>query len=199
MNHQVLDPIEGRNLEAGLKTAWLDDRLSLNAAVFRATQNNTAEAAGSFSDFQTYYRGVNATSTGYELELVGRLAEGWDINAGYTQFRLKGEDGQDARTYVPRRTLHVSTGYRLPTLPALKVGAALRYQSDIRTTDGDAVIRQDAYALVDLMLRYTIDQHWSLALNANNVTNKKYINSLYWTQGYYGAPRNVSATLSWTY
>ena len=199
VNHQVLDPIEGRNLEAGLKTAWLDDRLNLNAAVFRATQNNTAEAAGSFSNFQTYYRGVNATSTGYELELVGRLADGWDINAGYTQFRLKGEDGQDARTYVPRRTLHVSTGYRLPTLPALKVGAALRYQSDIRTTDGDAVIRQDAYALVDLMLRYTIDQHWSLALNANNVTNKKYINSLYWTQGYYGAPRNVSATLSWTY
>ena len=37
------------------------------------------------------------------------------------------------------------------------------------------------------------------SVNLNNVTDKKYLTSLYWTQSLYAAPRNGSATLTWTY
>jgi len=49
------------------------------------------------------------------------------------------------------------------------------------------------------MARYQIDKHLTLSVNLNNVTDKKHLTSLYWTQSYYAAPRNGSATLSWTY
>ncbi len=199
VNHQVLAPIQGRSVEAGLKSEWLDKRLAGSLAAFRTQQDNTAEAAGSFANFQTYYKGVDATSTGFEAELTGRLAAGWDINAGYTQFRLKGEDGQDTRSFVPRRTLRLATNWQLSSLPGLRVGAAAEFQSAIYTFDGATRIDQAAYALLDLMARYEFSRQMSLAVNVNNVTDRKYLSSLYWTQAYYGAPRNVSATLRWTY
>jgi outer membrane receptor for ferric coprogen and ferric-rhodotorulic acid len=199
-HHQVLAPIQGRSVEAGLKSEWLDKRLLGALAVFRTRQDNTAEAAGSFDNFQTFYKGVNATSTGFELELSGRLAAGWELNAAYTQFRLKDEAGQDARTFVPRRTLRLATSVQVPAVPGLKLGGAVRAQSETRTTDTDGTpIRQGGYALLDLMARYEFSPQLSLNVNAGNVTNRKVLTSLYWTQAYYGAPRNLSATLQWRY
>ena len=198
-DHRVLAPVEGNSLEAGIKGEWLDRRLLTSAAVFRTTQDNTAEAAGTFANFQTFYRGVDATATGFELEASGQLARGWELNAGYTHLRLRDRDGRDARTFVPRRLLRLATTYRLPSLPALAIGGAVRWQSAISTLDGTTRIAQDAYTLVDLMARYDIDPHWSVTVNVGNVTDEKYLTSLYWTQAYYGAPRNVSATLRWTY
>jgi outer membrane receptor for ferric coprogen and ferric-rhodotorulic acid len=199
VNHQVLAPIQGRSVEAGLKSEWLDKRLATSFAIFRTQQDNTAQAAGSFSNFQTYYAPVNATATGFEAELTGQLARGWEINGGYTQLRLRDDAGNEARTFVPRRTLRLATSYRPSAAPPLTLGAAVRHQSAISTVDGTATIRQGSYALLDLMARYDFDPHWSLTVNLNNVTDRKYLTSLYWTQAYYGAPRNVSATLRWTY
>ena len=54
---------------------------------------------------------------------------------------------------------------------------------------------QPAYTLINLMARYEINENVSISLNANNVTDEKYLNSLYWAQGYYGAPANYSANV----
>lgn len=193
---QILAPIQGRNVEAGLKSEWLDKKLAATLAVFRTRQDNTAEVAGAYG-LLNYYKGVNATSTGVEAELTGRLTPGWNINAGYTQLQIKDQEGKEARTYVPRTTLRAATDYVL--LPQLKVGAALRYQSDVSNLDGTVRFEQKAYALLDLMARYEFAHNLSLSVNLNNATDKKYLSSLYWTQAYYGAPRNVSATLRWVY
>jgi outer membrane receptor for ferric coprogen and ferric-rhodotorulic acid len=199
-NRRVLDPIEGRSLEAGLKTEWLDKRLAASLALFRTRQANTAEAAGTFADFQTYYRGIDATATGFEAEITGRLAPGWEVNGGYTQMRLKDDaTGADARTFVPRRLLRMALSWRPRALPALTLGVAARWQSAISTVDAGTAIRQGGYALLDLMARYEFDPQWSLAVNVHNATGRKYLTSLYWTQAYYGAPRNVSATLRYAY
>jgi outer membrane receptor for ferric coprogen and ferric-rhodotorulic acid len=61
------------------------------------------------------------------------------------------------------------------------------------------VIRQPSYATLGLMGRYDIDRHLSVAVNVNNVTDKRYLTSLYWSQSYYAAPRNASVTLNWKY
>lgn len=189
----TLDPIVGTNAEVGVKGEWLDKRLTGSFALFRTAQDNTAEAAG-FENGRTYYQGIDATSTGYELELTGQPAKGIELTAGWTQLRLKNDNGDEARTYVPRRTLRLGASARV--LPALKLGAALRWQSDIHRATGE---RQEAYAVVDLMARWELSRQIALSAQLNNATDKKYIGSLLWAQGFYAAPRNASVGLNVTW
>lgn len=49
----VLDPIEGRNLEVGLKGEWFDQQLNGSLALFSTEQKNTAEYDG-FADGRSY-------------------------------------------------------------------------------------------------------------------------------------------------
>ncbi|MBS0446705.1 MAG: TonB-dependent siderophore receptor [Proteobacteria bacterium] len=203
-NRQPLAPIQGSNVEAGIKADWLDGRLAGSLAVFRTRQANTAEAAGAFPDGASYYRPIAATSTGFEAEVTGRIAAGWDVAAGYTQLRLTDDaTGADARTYVPRRTFRLSTTAQVPWLPALKLGASVAAQSAISTIDESAgftaTIRQGGYATLGLMARYEFDPHWSATLNLDNVADRKYLTSLYWTQTYYAPPRQARLSLRWTY
>jgi len=200
INGTPLDPVEGKTTEAGLKAALFDNQLNLSGAVFKTRQDNTAEQAGMIGA-KAYYRGVNAKSEGYEFDLSGALAKGWDASAGLTRLTsLKGDQDQVVKTYIPRTTLRVNTTYRLPALPALKVGGTLAWQSEIYIDQEPGIkTTQQAYATLGLMARYEIDKHLSLSLNLNNVTDKKYLTSLYWTQSLYAAPRNGSATLAWTY
>jgi outer membrane receptor for ferric coprogen and ferric-rhodotorulic acid len=94
--------------------------------------------------------------------------------------------------------LRSSFSYRLPQLEAMKVGAALDWQSST-TDEGTGLIEQDSYALVDAFVSYDINKHLNASFNLNNITDEKYLNSLYWDQAYYGAPRNVMASLTWKY
>jgi outer membrane receptor for ferric coprogen and ferric-rhodotorulic acid len=193
---QVLRPIEGHSTEAGLKSEWLDKRLSASLGVFRTRQNHTASADGHVG-IQQVYREEDATATGYELELSGKPLPGWELNGGWTQLSLHNDEGDDARTFVPRRTLRVASTWEL--LPALKVGAAMRYQSRVAYSNAADSPTQASYAVVDLMAGYTFSRQWKLDVQLRNVGDKKYLNSLYWDQAYYGAPRNLQATLRYTY
>jgi outer membrane receptor for ferric coprogen and ferric-rhodotorulic acid len=195
-----LAPVEGKTSEAGVKAAFFDNKLNASGAIFRTKQDNTAEAAGMIGA-KTYYRGVNAESEGFEFDLSGELAKGWQASAGITRLTsLKGDDGEAVRTFVPRTTARVNTTYQVPAVPALKVGATLAWQSET-SVDQEPGIRtvQSSYATLGLMARYQIDKNLSLSVNLNNVNDKKHLTSLYWTQAYYAAPRNGSATLSWSY
>lgn len=195
----TLDPIEGKTTEAGLKSALFDGRLNLSGAVFKTRQDNTAETAG-FVGGKTIYRGINAESQGVELEASGELARGWQANAGVTSLSIHGDHGETAKPYIPRTTVRVNTTYALPALPALKVGGSLRWQAKSSVDQGNGITTtQPSYAVLGLMARYQLDKNLSLSLNLNNVTDKKYLTSLYWTQSYYAAPRNGSATLTWAY
>ncbi|MEZ5704883.1 MAG: TonB-dependent siderophore receptor [Burkholderiaceae bacterium] len=195
----VLDPIEGRTTELGLKFESTDKRLNGSVAVFRTKQDNTAEYAG-FANGISYYRGVNATASGFEAEIAGTVAPGWQLSAGYAQQRIKGEDGQNARTFVPRQTLRLSSTVAIDAVPGLELGASVKWQSAISRDQGGGITsHQDAYALVDLMARYTFNPHWNLTANLRNATDEKHLNSLLWDQNYYGDPRNVSVTLNWRY
>ncbi|MTV37084.1 TonB-dependent siderophore receptor [Duganella radicis] len=195
-----LDPVEGKTTEAGLKAALFNGKLNASGAVFKTQQDNTAEQAGMIGA-KAYYRGVNAESQGYEFDLSGDLSKNWQASAGLTRLTsLKGDDGKAVRTFIPRTTLRVNTTYTVPGLPALKVGGSLAWQSETSVAQTDTIRTvQGAYATLGLMARYQIDKHLALSLNLNNVTDKKHLTSLYWTQSYYAAPRNGSATLSWSY
>ncbi|OEO25865.1 TonB-dependent receptor [Pseudomonas sp. J237] len=190
-----LDPIEGVNYEAGIKGELFDDTVNVSFAVFRTEQDNIAEVAG-MSGATTYYSAAEGiTSEGYELEVSGELLPGLQTTAGYTFVDITDADDRHAVTYAPKHMVRASTTYRVPGIDKLKVGGSLSWQDEIY----NGIAEQDSYALVNLMASYEIDEHWNVSANLNNLTDEKYLTSLYWTQAYYGAPRNASMTVSWKY
>jgi outer membrane receptor for ferric coprogen and ferric-rhodotorulic acid len=199
----TLKPVEGKSYELGLKSEFFNRKLNASAALFRVEQNNTAEQAG-YIGAKTYYRAIDAHSEGLELELFGELARGLQGSLGYTVMTIKDQDGNSAKNYVPKKTLRLATTYRLPRLEQLKVGAGVNWQGNTSRTDvltGTQAVTtvQQGYALLNLMARYDISKQVSITANLNNVTNKKYISSLYATQGYYGEPINGSVAINWKY
>ncbi|MFP5394164.1 MAG: TonB-dependent siderophore receptor, partial [Gammaproteobacteria bacterium] len=194
-----LAPATGSNAEAGFKADLGADRLHLAGAVFRTRQRNIAEQAGMVG-VRAWYRGIDAEATGAELELSGELARGWQASVGLTHLRIENEAGEDVKTYVPRTLLRAASTWRPAALPNLKLGASLTWQSAIeRAPEDNFVARQGAYAVLGLMGQYAFNERLTLAVNLNNATNRRYLTSLYWSQAYYAAPRNGSATLSWTW
>ncbi|MCF7220695.1 TonB-dependent siderophore receptor [Lysobacter sp. TLK-CK17T] len=206
-NNRLLGALTGSNSELGLKGEWFDGGLNASLAVFRTRQDNLAESAGFNTETgQTYYRGVDAESQGFELDVAGRIGEYWQVAGGFTRLQIDDADGRTARTYVPRELFRISTTWQVPGVDGLRLGARLNWQGDIyRETaiigsDGrPARINQDAYALLGLMARYDFAPQWSATVNLDNVTDEKYVPSLYWEQGYYGAPRHASLTLSYRF
>jgi len=194
---QPLAPVKGRAMEAGVKGEWLDGRLNASLAVFKSKQDNLA-AWNRTEGVNEIYEGVDTRSQGVELEVSGALSPRVQVQGGYTQLSIKDASGGDTRTYTPRRQLNLATTWR--ALDALKLGATLRWRDGAhRDEAGGVVIRQPAYALLDLMARYDFNDHWSARLNLNNVTNEKYVSSLYWSQGYYGEPRSATLSLNWNH
>lgn len=190
-----LAPVEGVNYEAGIKAELLDDKVNLSLAVFRTEQDNVASVAG-MNGGTIFYKGAEGiTSEGYEVEVSGELLQGLQATAGYTFVDIQDAEDKHAITYSPKHMLRASTTYRIPGIEQLKVGASMSWQDDVY----NGIAEQDAYALVNLMASYDIDPNWSVSANLNNVTDEKYLSSLYWTQAYYGAPRNASMTVSWKY
>lgn len=208
VNRRLIDPIEGDNIEAGLKGEWLGGRLNASVALFQARQKNTAEAAGFDQTIgQTLYRGVDATSRGIELEVSGQLAPGLQATGGFTAMRIRGENDRPARTFVPRNTGRLNIVWQPEALPALKVGASGQVQSRmyleplgvIATTGQQVRVTQDGYATVDLMARYELTPRVSLSANLRNLNNAKALSALNFDQGYYNAPRTVLGTLRVSY
>ncbi len=198
-----LDPVRGSSREVGLKGEFFNKRLNGSVSLFRSEQLGLAEQAG-YIGTRAYYRGIDAESKGIQMDVGGAVTERLQVNLGLTHLTLKDPDGNAVRTYTPRNLLRLAGTYRVPFVAGLKVGANLTWQSDIyrvETLDSGATtqVRQKAYGLVNLMAQYDIDKNLSLSATLNNLTNEKYLTSLYWSQSYYGAPRNASLSLTWKY
>lgn len=207
-----LSPAKGTGLEAGIKSEWFDKRLYASAAIFRARQTGLAEAAGVFGVGDagrvgtTYYRGVDTTARGFELEVTGMITPQWSISGGYTGLEVHDQNGAPTRTYLPTKSLKLASTYSIPSFNDLKFGGQLRWQNAIRTTDSavvayggvttPVVITQNAYAVVDLMASAQVAPHVRASVNLRNVGDAHYLGSLKWGQGFYAAPRSVSGTIS---
>ena len=208
IDNRLLAPVKGDNIEAGLKGAWFGGRFNASAAVFQARQNNTAEAAGFDAVLgRSIYRAVDATSQGIELEVGGSPVQGMQVTGGFTTMRVRGDDDQAVRTFVPRNLARLNVTYMPAPLPALKLGASMQYQSRFylepgtnSVTTGQPVrLTQGNYALLDVFTRYELTPHIAVSANVRNVTNARYLTALTFDQSRYGAPRSILGTISVRY
>ncbi|WP_339768678.1 TonB-dependent siderophore receptor [uncultured Paraglaciecola sp.] len=210
INDNILAPITGESREIGIKRQWLNDSLITSFAYFDIEQVNVAIIDPVTADFpiaeQRYIGADGISSNGFELDIAGQLTEGLQVSIGYTYFEIEGDE--TVKAYTPSQLLKLGATYQFQQWEQFSVGINMRWQNKTSrnqgvigegfTNAGDTITTtQDAYSVVDLMARYQINDAITLTVNINNATDEKYINSLYWAQGFYGAPVNYNATLSW--
>ena len=80
----------------------------------------------------------------------------------------------------------------------LKLGAAVRWQSEVSTED-IATIRQAPYAELDLTAGVDVTPRIRATLNLKNVTDTRRLTSLKWNQAFYAAPRSVLFRLEYAF
>ena len=204
-------PIEGESYEVGVKSSWLDDKLTATMAVFRTEQSNYPLRDSDGIPTLRTTQVSDLRSQGYEFGLAGQLTDHFNLSFGYTQFSLKDLiNGGDARTFNPTQSFNLLTTYQVPQLPKLKLGLGVQWQDQTyldvpeATTNGvitqkAGVIEQDAYALVNLMASYELNKHMTFQANGNNLTNEKYLFNFPNQQGFYGAPANYSVAVKFKY
>lgn len=187
-----LAPMKGVNAELGVKAEWLDRKLLTTVSVFSAEQKGLATIAGFDTTSQSnYYEPKDVTSRGFEIEATGRISADTQLTAGFTSLNLTGPDGKDIYEWVPRRTLKLSVDTRLPWVSNLRVGSALRWQSDVSKTGG---VGQEAYAIADAFAAYELDKKTTLRMNINNLFDKKYLRTVQYG-AIYGAPRTLMVSV----
>ncbi len=205
INGQILPAIEGKNYEIGLKGESADGKINGSIALFRAEQDNTAEY-DTFLDGLSRYKAVNSRSAGFELALQGEVMPGLQVSAGYTHFfSIKDEDGKAVREFVPKNSFTVAASYAVPAVQGLKVGGAVRWQSETRRLQGqtpagdDIYLKQKSYAVTDLMASYEVNKNVTVGVNVKNVFDKKYLTSTQWAQGFYAPSRSVGMNVQLKY
>lgn len=211
----LLAPIHGQDVEAGLKADWLDGRLQGTLSAFHidyvgGAMEDTASPMPCLPYYlagRCYLAGGKSRSRGWEVELAGAPAPGWQLMTSYTYTQtrtLRDESaervGQPLRPADPKHALRLFATHKLAgPWPGWTLGAGLRLQSRTYASVGNVTTHQGGYALFDALLAYRINSTLSLQLNVNNLFDKVYYakfspNSTFFNN-YYGDPRNLTLTL----
>ncbi len=219
-----VEPLIGSQYEVGTKLALMNDRLLLSAAVYQIEQTNRIFNP---PELTTVYLQVGKVrSRGIEAEATGEILPGWRVNGGYTYTRTKyledtqpQYEGLSLTPIIPRHMIKAFTNYTVPagTLRGASVGGSVTWFSEtfggtpsivvpvsVATPNGrsiSSVVRQPAYAVVDLRAGYKVSEQLSLSVNVANVLDKTYYARISSTGrgNYYGTPRTVFATLRFAY
>jgi iron complex outermembrane receptor protein/outer membrane receptor for ferric coprogen and ferric-rhodotorulic acid len=211
-NGTPIDPLTGASYELGVKGEYFDGRLNASLAVFTSEQDNVAEADGLRVDVpnSTAYRAASGVYTrGFEVEISGELMPDWNVHGGYTYRHSEDKDDNKVSTTQPEQIARMVTTYRLPgLLNRLTVGGNVSWQSRTYydTTLGfgasavSAHFEQKGYTLAGLMAAYDFTDNLRGTLNLNNVTDRKYFSGMgSYTSTFYGEPRNLLATVKYSF
>ena len=203
---KVLDPVVGKNYELGWKGEFFNGRLNANAAVYVVERDNFAE----LDPGQVTPTGADASravdgakTKGFDLEVAGELAAGWNLHTGYSHSRTEDADGERLSTQLPMDTVRFWTTYRLPgDWEKLTLGGGVNWNSSKALTFSrynNAKVKDDDYAVASLMARYQVNDQLSATVNVNNLFDEKYYAGIAGSYGHYGAPRNATLSLRYDF
>jgi len=200
-NGRQFKPTEGEQYEVGIRYPPTDSDTQVTASVYQLTQKNILTADSVDPDYSA--QTGKARSRGFELEAKARLAGNLTVTAGYAytltkvlESRYDGEKGRQL-PFTPRHQFSLWVIYdNLLGVHGLKVGGGARY---VGSSKGFYYVDADVrpYTLFDAMASYAAGP-WKFALNVRNVANKRYVSNC--TYGcFYGEPRTVTGTVSYTW
>lgn len=181
------DPEYTWNYEVGMKTAWLDNKLLANAAIFYIDIDDKQvfgiDTSIPIPGAQHIRNAAEAHSQGIELELQARPVQGLDLFAGfgYTEAKydkwiateaggVKYDYKDKYLTYFPKYTYNLGIQYRHKS--GLLGRADLHGVGDIYG-DSKNILKQGSYQTVNLRLGYE-GERFDFILWGKNVFDEEY-------------------------
>lgn len=194
------DPEQVDAWELGIKSTWLDNRLTVNLAAFQTNYDDiqltvfTATSTGSF--LSLVENAGKAEIRGVELDINAQLTSWWKISGGYgrTDAKYKKFDTIDTATRqtvdqthlsfanTPLEVFNLSSEWRLPVVVAdiieetkLRVDYSHNsgYYNDVINTPQ---LKTSAFSLLNASLVMTFnDSRSQLQLWGKNLTNEFYV------------------------
>lgn len=202
-------PLESSMIEFGTKSSWLNNQLTVSAAVYEIKQKGALIAQPGTLVLR---QAGKERSRGFELDVIGKILPNWNIIASYSYNRAKILESQFAgevglqKPNAPKNTANLWTRYNFTsgTVQGLGIGAGANYVDQRILIYNSALTPQNqaklpAYTLFNAALFYNIGKVL-LQLNANNITGKKH-----WVGGYDyvrlfpGVPSNYLLTVGYTF
>ncbi|AFZ29086.1 TonB-dependent siderophore receptor [Gloeocapsa sp. PCC 7428] len=199
---EPFEPTRGTQYEVGVKTDWLDGRLSATLAAYEITRTNVVTpdpdpvlAARGFSVQVGEQR-----SRGIELDVTGEILPGWNmiVSYAYTDAEVT-EDNSipegNQLTGVPENQASLWTTYTIQEgdLEGLGFGLGLFYVSDRQANLQNSFTLGD-YFRTDAALYYRRDR-FNAAINIRNLFDVEYFDA-----GLFRAdPLTVTGSISWTF
>ena len=174
-----LEPERNRNVELGTKWEFLDDRLGVEAAVFKTKKSNAR-----VNDANDLPMNIGETEvTGFEVSVNGQITRKWQTFASYTYLDGElvkgvgtGADDGNAIPSTPENSFSFWTTYHL--LPRLTIGGGANYV-DSRFGNTANTIEVPSYWRYDAMAAYKVSDSLDLQLNVQNLTDKRYFDQVY--------------------
>ena len=194
----ALEPEKSRTLELGTKWNLFGERLMLTGAVFRTEKTN---ARTEDADEIVVLQGEQRVD-GFEIGLAGKLTDQWTVFAGYTWLDSEVTESLDPTEVgnqlgnTPRNSASLWTSYQLTD--SFQAGFGIQHVGSRYSNTGNT--RQaKAYTLYDAMLGYRVNPALALRLNAYNLGDKDYVDSV--GGGHYmpGAERTVMLSADFSF
>jgi iron complex outermembrane receptor protein len=174
---ELFKPERGTQYEVGVKTDWLDSKLSTTLAFYQLTRSNVSTDDLDNPGFQI--QTGEQESQGIELDIAGEILPGWNILAGYaytdaeiTEDNLI-EVGNRINS-IPENSFSLWTSYEIPqgSFKGLGLGLGLTYVGE-REGNLDNTFTVPDYLRTDAALYYR-RQKFRAALNINNLFDREY-------------------------
>jgi len=207
-------------LEAGIKTNWLDSRLRFNFTFFKINNKdiNLPVYDENWVETGYYQKGGNDERKGVEVELSGRILDNLEVITGYSYIDAQYKEHTSyvygsAPLNTPKHTFNVYANYSFKKqLEGLSLGAGVYYTGErpINDWSSGAVTHEgivpnqepfyvDAYTQVNAQASYRFNKHWSARLLVNNVFNKIGYNAYRTTYINQTDPRNFAGVLTYNF
>lgn len=199
----TLDPRVGKQYEIGSKAEFFDGRLNASLAVFRL--RDTGRSLADPDNIGFFVNAGEVESKGWETELSGSPAPGYELQVGYTRLdtewltAVATSQGQMFSAWEPKHTFKFWAVRRFAEgdAPGLTLGLGFNtlsgYQAGI---NAGAVRAIGGHTVANAMAAYRFNRNFSLVFNVNNLTDKVYYTRLGGVNSYntFGDPRNYALT-----
>ncbi len=177
-------------LEAGIKTNWLDSRLRFNLTYFKINNRDINLPVYDENWVATgfYEKGGNDQRQGVEVELTGRILDNFEVITGYSYIDAQYKEHTSyvygsAPLNTPKHTFNVYGNYSFKNnLKGLSVGAGAYYTGErpINNWSAGPVTHEgivpfqepfdvEAYTLVNTQVAYQFNQNWGVRVLLNNI------------------------------
>ncbi|MCF7556944.1 TonB-dependent siderophore receptor [Pseudomonas petrae] len=204
-NGELLDPILSEQYEMGLKyepTGW---NTTFSAAVFDLTKTHDVVAGSNGFSRQI----GKSESKGVELEVNSDVTKNLSLTASYTYTDARVTKDSPGSLYedhqltgVPRNQASTWATYRFLDGPmsGFRVGGGVRYFDNTFAYTAPSLygkLKTGDVTLVDALVGYDIDKHWSVDVNAKNLFDKEYVSGCNNAgRCYWGEERTVLGTVA---